>query len=111
MNLPLQKRELFLHQKESLVRLREEYRMTAANQQVSLNEVSPEALMKAVQAVLDRTAKTLANEPEPQYRTSCPRDTLLDGNYDDAWEEGQENGQLWEAKRIQDLIFEALATA
>lgn len=85
--------------------------MTATNEQVNLNEVSAETLVKALQAVLDHTAKTLVNEPEPEYRTSCPLDTLLDGNYDDAWEHGQDNGELLEAKRIQDLINEVLATS
>ena len=85
--------------------------MTTTNKQVDLSEVNPETLAKALQAVLDHTAKTLVNEPEPEYRTSCPLDTLLDGNYDDAWEHGQDNGELLEAKRIQDLINEVLATS
>lgn len=85
--------------------------MTTTNQQVNLNEVSAENLVKALQAVLDHTAKTLVNDPEPEYRTSCPLDTLLDGNYDDAWEAGQDNGELLEAKRVQELISEVLANA
>jgi hypothetical protein len=84
--------------------------MTTTNQQVNLNEVSAETLVKALQAVLDHTAKTLVNEPEPEYRTSCPEDALWNGNYDDVWEAGQDNGELLEAKRIQDLISEVLAT-
>ena len=85
--------------------------MTTANQTLNLNEVSPETLAAILQAVMDHTSKTLVNEPEPIYRTSCPLDTLMDGNYDDAWEAGQDNGELLEAKRIQDLIQEALATS
>lgn len=85
--------------------------MTTTNQQANLNEVNAETLVKALQAVLDHTAKTLVNDPDPEYRTSCPLDTLLDGNYDDAWEAGQDNGELLEAKRIQDLISEVLANA
>lgn len=81
------------------------------NQKMNLSEVSPETLAKTLQSILDHTAKTLTNDPDPIYRTSCPLDTLLDGNYDDAWEAGQDNGELLEAKRIQDLIQEVLATA
>lgn len=83
--------------------------MAVANEKMNLTEVSAETLAKALQAVLDHTAKTLVNDPDPEYRTSCPLDTLLDGNYDDAWEAGQDNGELLEAKRIQDLISEVLA--
>lgn len=85
--------------------------MSATNQQINLKEVSPETLAKTLQVILDHTAKTLANDPEPEYRNSCPLDTLLEGNYDDAWEEGQDNGELLEAKRIPDLIYKALASA
>lgn len=80
----------------------------SANMQINLNEVSKETLAETLQAVLDFTAKTLSHTPNPEYRTSCPLDTLLDGNYDDAWEEGQDNGQALESKHIQDLIHEKL---
>jgi hypothetical protein len=85
--------------------------MTTENQTLNLNEVSPETLAKVLQAVMDHTTKTLVKDPDPIYRTGCPLDTFFGGNYDDAWEEGQDNGELLEAKRIQDLIQEVLATA
>jgi len=82
---------------------------TTESPAIKLSEVDSETLVKTLQAVLDYTARTLAPTPNPEYRTSCPLDTLLDGNYDDAWEEGQDNGQALEAKHIQDLILETLA--
>jgi hypothetical protein len=84
--------------------------MTAtANTEINLNEVDTKTLVKTLQAVLDFTTRTLTHTPDPEYRTSCPLETLLDGNYDDAWEEGQDNGQALEAKHIQDLIRGTLA--
>jgi hypothetical protein len=91
--------------------LEERYTMTTTNQQLNLSDVSAETLTKTLQAIIDHTTKTLASDPDPVYRTSCPLDTLLDGNYDDAWEAGQDNGELLEAKRIQDLILETLASS
>lgn len=84
--------------------------MTTTNQALNLNEVSPETLAKVLQAVMDHTAKTLANDPDPIYHSHCPLDSMA-GNYDDTWEDGQDNGELLEAKRIQDLIHAALTAA
>lgn len=80
-----------------------------ATQEISTNDVSPEQAVKALEEILNHLNATSDTRSEIQTDTSrCPS-YLLDWNYDDTWEAGNENGKALEAELIQNLIKKVIS--
>ena len=82
--------------------------MAADNNTIdALVTANPEALASALKEILDYITPLVENNPDAKWESHCPLDTL-DGNHDDAWQEGQDNGEIYAARRIRNLLNESL---
>jgi hypothetical protein len=82
----------------------------AANAQTAelLKNNTPEELASALSGILAYITPLIEANPDAKWKSHCPLDTLLGGNYDDAWQEGQDNGEIHAARRIQTLLSKVM---
>ena len=74
--------------------------------ELNLENVSRETLEKALQAVF-AYAEPLAPDEDPSWHTICPS-RADNGNIDDVWEAGQNNGEAYTATSVCGLIAKTL---
>jgi hypothetical protein len=76
----------------------------------SANALATNVIAVALQGVIDYINPLIEANPDAKWQAHCPTDTILDGSYDDAWLEGQSNGEVHAARRIQSILNKALGT-
>jgi hypothetical protein len=82
--------------------------MAADNNTIdALVTANPEALASALKEILDYITPLVENNPDAKWERCCPFD-ILGGSHDVTWKEGQDNGEIYAARKIQTLLNESL---
>lgn len=68
------------------------------------NDALKNATREELLSVIMKISEVIDSHESAEWIGRCPKDVLSDGSYDDAWAEGQDNGEAYMASKIKKII-------